>query len=45
MSIHLIQKYYAEIDMIIRYGGSRNESSLRGIWEQHGQISPRQRGH
>ena len=29
MSIALIQKYYAEIDRIIRYGGSRNESSLR----------------
>lgn len=29
MSIQLIQKYYAEIDRIIRYGGSRNESSLR----------------
>lgn len=29
MSIQLIQKYYAEIDKIIRYGGSRNESSLR----------------
>ena len=24
-----VQKYYAEIDKIIRYGGSRNESSLR----------------
>jgi hypothetical protein len=29
MSIQLIQKYYAEVDRIIRYGGSRNESSLR----------------
>ncbi len=29
MSIQLIQKYYAEVDKIIRYGGSRNESSLR----------------
>jgi hypothetical protein len=28
MSIQLIQKYYAEIDKIIPYGGSRNESSL-----------------
>jgi hypothetical protein len=29
MSIQLIQKYYIEIDKIIRYyGGSRNESSL-----------------
>jgi|GEM_PF-4378009 len=29
MSIQLIQKYYAEIGRVIRYGGSRNESSLR----------------
>ncbi|MBV6401027.1 MAG: hypothetical protein CNIPEHKO_01324 [Anaerolineales bacterium] len=29
MSIQLIQKYYTEIDKIIRYGGSRNESSMR----------------
>ena len=29
MSIQLIQKYYAEVDRIVRYGGSRNESSLR----------------
>ena len=29
MSIQLIQKYYTEIDKVIRYGGSRNESSLR----------------
>lgn len=29
MSIQLIQKYYAEVEKLIRYGGSRNESSLR----------------
>jgi len=29
MSIQLIQKYYSELDRIIRYGGSRNEQSLR----------------
>ena len=29
MSIQLIQKYYAEVERLIRYGGSRNESSLR----------------
>jgi len=29
MSIQLIQKYYAEVDKIKRYGGSLNESSLR----------------
>ena len=29
MSIELIQKYYAEVEKLIRYGGSRNESSLR----------------
>ena len=33
MSIQLIQKYYAEVDKIIRYGGSRNESSLRKPFE------------
>jgi len=25
----LIQQYYAKVEQIIRYGGSRNESSLR----------------
>ena len=29
MSIQLIQKYYTEVEQIIRYGGSRNKSSLR----------------
>jgi predicted helicase len=29
MSIQLIQQYYSKVDQIIRYGGSRNESSLR----------------
>ena len=29
MSIQLIQQYYAKVEQIIRYGGSRNESSLR----------------
>ena len=33
MSIQLIQRYYAEIDRIIRYGGSRNESSLRKAFQ------------
>lgn len=33
MSIQLIQRYYAEIDKIIRYGGSRNESSLRKAFQ------------
>jgi hypothetical protein len=28
MSIQLIQQYYAKVDQIIRYGGSRNELSL-----------------
>ena len=28
MSIQLIQKYYTDVDKIIRYVGSRNESSL-----------------
>jgi hypothetical protein len=29
MSIQLIQKYYSEVENIIHYSGSRNESSLR----------------
>jgi len=29
MSIQLIQQYYTKVEQIIRYGGSRNESSLR----------------
>ena len=33
MSIQLIQRYYTEIDKIIRYGGSRNESSLRKAFQ------------
>ena len=34
MSIQLIQRYYAEIDKIIRYGGSWNESSLRKAFQE-----------
>ena len=29
MSIQLIQQYYAKVEQIIRYGGSRNEASVR----------------
>ena len=29
MSIQLIQQYYANVEKLIRYGGSRNESALR----------------
>ena len=29
MSIQLVQQYYAKVDQMIRYGGSRNESTLR----------------
>jgi hypothetical protein len=29
MSIQLIQQYYSKVDQMIRYGGSRNESTLR----------------
>jgi predicted DNA-binding ribbon-helix-helix protein len=29
MSIQLIQQYYSKVEQIIRYGGSRNEQSLR----------------
>ncbi len=29
MSIQLIQQYHANVEKMIRYGGSRNESALR----------------
>lgn len=29
MSIQLVQQYYAKVDQMIRYGGTRNESTLR----------------
>jgi hypothetical protein len=29
MSIQLIQKYHAQVEKLIRYSGSRNESALR----------------
>jgi hypothetical protein len=29
MSIQLIQQYYAKVEQMIRYGGTRNESTLR----------------
>jgi hypothetical protein len=29
MSIQLIQEYYARVNQMIRYGGTRNESTLR----------------
>ena len=29
MSIQLIQQYYSKVEQVIRYGGSRNEQSLR----------------
>ena len=29
MSIQLIQNYYTKVEQMIRYGGTRNESSLR----------------
>ncbi len=33
MSIQLIQQYHAQVDRIIRYGGSRNESSVRKAFQ------------
>jgi hypothetical protein len=29
MSVQLIQQYYAKVEQMIRYGGTRNESTLR----------------
>jgi predicted helicase len=33
MSIQLIQQYYAKVEKLIRYGGSRNESSIRKAFQ------------
>ena len=30
MSIQLIQQYYAKVEQMIRYGGTRDESELLG---------------
>ena len=29
MSVQLIQQYYAKVEQMIRYGGTRNETTLR----------------
>ena len=29
MSVQLIQQYYAKVEQMVRYGGTRNESTLR----------------
>jgi len=34
MSIQLIQQYYAKVEKLIRYGGSRNESALRKPFQE-----------
>lgn len=34
MSIQLIQQYYAKVEKLIRYGGSRNESALRQAFHE-----------
>jgi metal-responsive CopG/Arc/MetJ family transcriptional regulator len=33
MSIQLVQQYYAKVDQMIRYGGTRNESTLRKLFQ------------
>src|SRR4030066_803839 len=33
MSIQLIHQYYAKVDKMIRYGGTRNESTLRKTFQ------------
>jgi len=33
MSIQRIQRYLAEIDQLVQYGGSRNEGSVRRAFE------------
>src|SRR5512139_3931273 len=34
MSIQLIQQYYNNVDKLIRYGGTRNEMSLRKAFQE-----------
>jgi hypothetical protein len=34
MSIQLIQQYYNNVDKLIRYGGTRNETSLRKAFQE-----------
>ncbi len=34
MSIQLIQQYYSNVEKLIRYGGTRNESSLRKAFQE-----------
>lgn len=34
MSIPLIQQYYNNVDKLIRYGGTRNETSLRKAFQE-----------
>jgi predicted helicase len=34
MSIHLIRQYYSDVERLIRYGGSYNESSLRNAFQK-----------
>ena len=42
MSIQLIQKYYTEVEKLVRCGGSRNESALLGwILERYKEKKPR----
>ena len=33
MSIQLINQYYSNVERLIRYGGTRNESSLRKAFQ------------
>ena len=33
MSLQLIQQYHTKVDKLIQYGGSRNESALRGPFQ------------
>jgi hypothetical protein len=34
MSIQLIQQYYNNVDRLIRYGGTPNETSLRKAFQE-----------
>ena len=34
MSLQLINQYYSKLERVVQYGGSRNEQSVRGAFQQ-----------
>lgn len=43
MSVQLIQQYHSKVDKLVRYGGSRSESSLRKAFQELLEQYARQR--